>query len=137
MRLLFLFPAVLGGLVCAAPAHAGGSESGGFGISLTVPAICDIEANDFFLDPNSGTLVGQVAESCNSGRGFQILASHRPLGEDEAVEVSYGTQQATLDDSGLSPIAFRYGARHGMVPVSITPIVLAEAINVSFSLTAV
>ena len=137
MRLLFLLPAALGGLAFAAPAQAGGSDSAGFRISLTIPEVCDIRADDFFLDPTSGTVVGQIAESCNSGRGFQILASHRPLGEDESVEVNYGTQQSNLDDSGLSQIAFRYGPRHDMVPVSITPIVLAEAISVSFSLTVV
>ena len=137
MRLLFLFSAAIGGLVFAAPAQAGGSDSGGFRISLTIPVACDLEANDFFLDPNSGTVVGEVAESCNSNRGFQILASHRPLAENEAVDVNYGTQQASLDGSGLSAIAFRYGARHGSVPVSITPVRLVEAISVSFSLTAV
>lgn len=121
----------------ATPALASKNATGGFAIAVRVPEFCDLQANDFVADQQSTRVVGQVLETCNHNRGFQILASHRPLEIGEEVDVTYGNDRAQLDRSGLSPIAFRAGARHGSVPVAISTEGLTRTLQVSFSLTAV
>lgn len=119
------------------PASAASGDSGGFSISLTIPVVCDIEADDFVIDEGNNIVRGVVNEYCNSSRGFQILAGHRPLEDGEQVDLNYDGTLTSLDASGLSSVAFRSGARSGPVPVAIrTEGVLAD-LAVSFSVTAI
>ena len=119
------------------PASAASGDSGGFSISLTVPIVCDIEAADFVLDEGNNTIRGVVNEYCNSSRGFQILAGHRPLENGEQVDLDYDGTLASLDASGLSSVAFRSGARFGPVPVAIRTQGVLASLAVSFSVTAI
>ena len=128
---------VLAATVLTSPAVAAAHAAESFGISVQVPESCDIQASEFQTQAASGLLVGQVMEACNHGKGFQILASHRPLTDQEQVDVDYGGVLAHLEQSGLSPIAFRAGARYGAVPVRISARNLTQTLQVSFSLTAV
>ncbi|MEH6714808.1 hypothetical protein [Parasphingorhabdus flavimaris] len=119
------------------PAHAASQDSGSFSVSLNVPVICNIEAMDFVLDRTQNVVRGVVNENCNSSRGFQVLASHRPLGSGELVEINYDGSAAPLEASGLSAIAFRSGARFGPVPVAIRSQGVETNLAVSLSVTAI
>lgn len=123
--------------IFATPAIAGESASGGFRISLNVPVVCDLDAQPFELDASGQHFVGQVQEFCNSNRGFQVFASHRMLEQDESISVDYGGSRSTLDLTGMSPVAFRSGARFGYVPVSIEATNLRAPIALEFGLTAI
>src|SRR5690606_3076036 len=57
-------------------AHAAGGDSGGFGISLTIPEVCQIDASAIVHD-GSGLTSASVFEMCNSSHGFRVFASHR------------------------------------------------------------
>lgn len=120
----------------ATTAHAE-EASGGFNISLQVPVVCDLDATDFSLDQSQVELSGTVNEFCNSSRGFQVVASHRPLELSEIVEVNYGGEQTLLDRGGISNIAFRSGPRLSAVPVRIRVTGLETQLSVSFAITAV
>lgn len=135
--LYWYFAAPLVTLGSAVPALASSDATGGLTISVRVPEFCDLEANDFIADQQNARVAGEVLETCNHNRGFQILASHRPLDMGEEVDVTFGEVHAQLGQSGLSPIAFRAGARHGPVPVTISTDGLTRMLRVSFSLTAV
>jgi hypothetical protein len=128
---------VIATIVLTSPGHAAGHTEGSFSLSVRVPEACDIEAMGFQAQAGSGLVVGQVMEACNHNKGFQILASHRSLAEQERVDVDYGGVLTHLDRSGLSPIAFRAGPRFGAVPVKIAAHNLTQVLQVSFSLTAV
>jgi hypothetical protein len=120
----------------ATTAHAE-EASGGFNIALQVPVVCDLDATDFALDQSQAELSGTVNEFCNSSRGFQVVASHRPLELSETVEVNYGGEQTRLERGGLSNIAFRSGPRLSTVPVRIRVTGLETQLSVSFAITAV
>ncbi|MEW4448952.1 hypothetical protein [Qipengyuania sp. JC766] len=119
------------------PVQAIGKATGGFNISVSVPEYCDIRANDFKAQSDGDFVVGEVFETCNHSRGFQVLASHRSLADEEQVEVDYGGIRASLERTGLSSITFRAGPRYGAVPVKIAAKNLTEVLQVSFSLTPV
>lgn len=127
----------VGAAICSSPVLASSQDSGGFSVSLSVPVVCDIEAADFVLDKNQNIVRGVVNEYCNSSRGFQILAGHRPLESGEQIDLDYDGTATSLDASGLSTIAFRSGARFGPVPVAIRTQGVIENLAVSFSVTAI
>ncbi len=120
-----------------ATAHADPQSSGGFGITLTVPMVCDLDARDFVVDEAQENVSGFVREFCNSSRGFEVLASHRPLEEGEFVEVNYGNDYTRLEKAGISSVAFRSGPRLDTVPVRIRSVGLGSQLAVSFSITAI
>lgn len=131
---------VLAGLaysVAPSSASAAASSDGGFNISVTVPVVCDLDAENFQFDPSQNEVVGQVHEYCNSSRGFQVVASHRPLQASEIVEVGYGNQHSFLEERGLSTVAFRSGPRMSAVPVRIKASGLASQLSVAFAVTAI
>jgi hypothetical protein len=121
----------------AAPAQAATGASGGFTVSLEVPAVCDLSVPDFVVLEDQHAITGEVQEFCNSANGFQVIASHRPLNSDEVVEVDFGGELAQLDEGGVSSIAFRSGARFGYVPFRIDATHLEGGLAVSFSLIAI
>lgn len=121
----------------ATPAQAAEGASGGFNISLEVPAVCDLSVPDFVVLEDQQVVTGEVQEFCNSSNGFQIIASHRPLDPQEIVEVDFGGEFATLSEGGVSSIAFRSGARFGYVPFRIDAANLESGLAVSFSLIAI
>ena len=138
MKIFSILAAVFVALLLpTSPASAASGDSGGFSISLTVPIVCDIEAQDFVLDLETNMVRGVVNEYCNSSRGFQILAGHRPLELGEQVDLDYDGSPASLDASGLSSIAFRAGPRLGPVPVAINTQGVLSNLAVSFSVTAI
>lgn len=128
--------AVIGASVPAS-AFAAESASGGFNVSLTVPVVCDLDAQDFIVDEIRNSISGHVREFCNSSRGFQVLASHRPLEAGENVRLNYGGELAQLERAGISSVAFRAGPRLDTVPVQIQASGLETQLAVSFSLTAI
>jgi hypothetical protein len=121
----------------ATPAQAAEGAAGGFNISLEVPAICDLSLPDLVFLEDEHVVTGEVHEFCNSSNGFQVIASHRPLDASEVVEVDFDGEFATLSQDGLSPIAFRSGARFGPVPFRIDATHLEAGLAVSFSLIAI
>jgi hypothetical protein len=121
----------------ASPAQAAGDATGGFNISLEVPAVCDLSLPDFVVIEDQHAVTGEVQEFCNSSNGFQVIASHRPLNPDEVVEVDFDGELAQLDQGGVSSIAFRSGARFGYVPFRIDATHLESGLAVSFSLIAI
>ncbi len=123
--------------ILATPAQAADGASGGFNISLEVPAVCDLGMPDFVILEDQHAITGEVQEFCNSSNGFQVIASHRPLAPDEIVEVDFDGATAKLDEGGVSSIALRSGARFGYVPFRIDATHLEEGLAVSFSLIAI
>lgn len=120
----------------ATPAQAASGARGGFNISLNVPAICEIRLPDSVVVEGDHVVTGELQEFCNNPDGFQIIASHRPLNPDEVVEVALDGDLARLSEGGVSPIAFRSGARFGAVPFRIDASHLEGSLAVSFSLIA-
>jgi len=120
-----------------ANAMAASDASSGFGISLSIPVVCDLDAQDFVLDATQNRISGNVREFCNSSRGFQIMASHRPLYDGETVGLTYDGASAHLNSAGISTIAFRNGARFRSVPVQIEASGLETLLAVSFSIMAI
>lgn len=137
MRMSYM---ILAGLVFAgAPcsAMAATSSEGGFNISLYIPVVCDLDTTEFQFDSSQNEIVGQVHEYCNSSRGFQVVASHRPLEASESVEVGYGDQHSLLEQGGISMVAFRSGPRLSTVPVRIRASGLVSQLSVAFAVTAI
>ena len=121
----------------ATPAQAAAGATGGFNISLEVPAVCDLSLPDLVVVDDKHVVTGEVQEFCNSSNGFQVIASHRQLNPNEVVGVDFDGESATLSKGGVSPIAFRSGARFGAVPFRIDAKHLEGSLAVSFSLIAI
>jgi len=124
-------------LTFASTSSAKDSEDENFGMGAHVPVACDIQTSDFDLRPGAGRVTGRVLETCNTNRGFQVLATHRTLDTAENVSVSYNHQVTNLDKMGWSVISLRSGARYGYVPVTIDTANLQSQLTLSFSLVAV
>ena len=128
--------AVIASALPIIPAHAMDS-SGGLRISVTVPESCHLDAGEVQFSADGGQLVTTVTEICNSGRAFQVTASHRQLASAEKVSVFYAGNAVSLSDSGLSEIALRRGPTFERVPVAIDASNLETGIAISFGMTAI
>lgn len=117
------------------PAYAEASSSSN--ISVVVPEVCQIESSTITVDASGQSASGTVFEMCNSGRGFRVIASHRPLGSGEEVEINYGGEIRQLDGSGISNLAYRHGPIVGDVPVTLQSSGLAESFSVSIGFTII
>lgn len=112
-----------------APGHA--ETSGDFTVSLSIPEVCQIESSSLTIDASGQSASGSVFEICNSGRSFQIVASHRPLVSGEEVEIIYDGEVRQLDSSGISDVAYRYGPVASPIPVEIRTNGLIESFSIS------
>ncbi|WP_199504848.1 hypothetical protein [Qipengyuania sp. YIM B01966] len=123
--------AIVPAAIFASGANADVGSSASARITLVVPEVCQIEAASIVMHGARGSATGTVFEMCNSGRGFRVIASHRPLDEGEQVEINYGGQSRQLASSGISDIAQRSGPVVGHVPVSIRATQLSQSIAVT------
>lgn len=119
------------------PAHASDKSSGSFQVGARIPVVCTLETQSFRAEEGASVVTGSMFEACNTNRGFQVIATHRVLDEDERVRIRYGSSTAQLHPTGFSFVTTRAGARYGMVPVRIEPQQLNQPISISFSLSAV
>lgn len=120
-----------------APVLAGEGDAGQMRISVQVPEICSLASAPVAVAEAGQFARADLFESCNTDRGFQVLAAHRPLASDESASVTYDGTRSALGREGLSLVAFRRGARHGPVPVSVAADALDAPLAVSFALTPV
>ncbi|MEM7781247.1 MAG: hypothetical protein AAF697_12735 [Pseudomonadota bacterium] len=119
------------------PALASDKSSGSFQVGARIPVVCTLETGTFRAEEGATVVTGSMFEACNTNRGFQIIATHRVLEQDERIRVRYGTSSAQLHPTGFSFVTTRSGARYGRVPVRIEPQQLNQPISISFSLSAV
>lgn len=138
MRIQICLPVVAGiaALALSSTAMAADEAVGSAGVTATVPAVCDITADDFILT-DSGSITGSVFEYCNTDTGFQITAAYRALNALEAVTVRYDGNATALNGNGSTVVAFRWGQRLAQVPVVIEARDLGSPVAVAFSLAAV
>jgi hypothetical protein len=136
-RLIQCCAAALAFAAISSPAQARPNGSGSFRVGAVVPVVCGIDAPSLFVTEGSEEAVGSVQEFCNSARGFQIMASYRPLDAGEKVDLYYAGELTSLSSSGLSPVAFRSGPRVRTVPVSVRSTGLKSDLALSLALTAI
>lgn len=118
-------------------AHASDRSNGSFRVGAQIPVVCNLETQSFVADGDSARVRGSMFEACNTNRGFQVIATHRTLDDNERVSVRYGFEHSELHPTGFSYVATRAGARYGAVPVEIDARELNQPISISFSLTAI
>jgi hypothetical protein len=106
-------------------------------VSARIPVVCTISAPQLVAQQSSEIVTGTLFESCNTNRGFLIMASHRPLEQGEAASIYYDGQRSDLEAGGLSLVQSRFGARHGPVQVSVGTESLSAPIAISFAVTPV
>lgn len=121
---------------CAMPsaALAGPTAQGEARITLNIPEVCDIDADTFALG-SDGRINGVVREMCNSSRGYQVIAVHRPLLAGERATIRYANTTKELDASGQSPVVMRSGQRVANVPVSIDAEQIEQSLAVGLTLS--
>ena len=136
MRLVVKTIAAATCLAGAVPAVAGETASGSARITARVPEVCDLAAAPFTIS-ESGQVSGRLFEFCNSNRGYQVLATHRPLEGDERAFVNYAGRNTALSNNGLSTVAFRSGQRVETVDVVIDAREIAAPITVAFTMAAI
>lgn len=128
----------LAAIVCAAqPAMAADRSSGAYQVSARIPVSCNLDADSLVAQEGASVITGTIFESCNTNRGFQVLATHRSLGAGESVRVRYAGDMSELNQTGISVVTLRSGARFGPVPVQIDAREIDRPIAISFSLIAV
>jgi len=123
--------------VTSQPAVAGERSSTGMRVSVRIPPVCSLSSAPVIVLEGEQAAVSTFFESCNTNRGFQILAIHRPLEASELATVSYDQFESRLQPAGLSMIQFRHGARHGPVSVRVSADELTAPLAVSFAMTPV
>jgi hypothetical protein len=120
--------------LAAASAPALAQEgAGSFGVNVQVPEYCEINAPQILTADGDGMVAGSIFESCNTQEGFQVVASHRPLENNEWVAFSYAGNVRYLSRDGWSEVANRSGAKYGerQVSVSYTSLTAPLAINLT------
>lgn len=122
--------------VTAWPTFALANEpSQSFNVRVHVPEYCEINASTLFTSDGDGFASGTVFESCNTQEGFQVVASHRPLEEDEAVAFNYAGQLSYLRLDGWSQVANRTGAKFGTRPIGVQYSRLATPLAINLTIT--
>jgi len=124
-------------MLSSATAMAGENASAGMRISVRIPPMCSISTSSLVVQESATSAASTFFESCNSNRGFQVFATHRPLGLNEKADVQYDGVSAELSRAGMSLVQFRQGARHGPVVVRVAAENLAAPLAVSFAMTPV
>lgn len=137
MRPLSSMIAILASLTPAGFAYAQDNSRGNMRISVNVPESCHMQANTIAIAPGHSPILATITEACNSGRGFRVMASHRPLLSDERVEVIYAGNTVMLASSGVSDIVFRSGPSFEHVAVAVNVAELRSALSISFGMTAI
>lgn len=128
----FLFIAGVSALSTSAAAE---DASRGFQVSVTVPEYCEISSSDFLASTGDGFVSGSVFESCNVQSGFQVVASHRPLEQNEHATFSYAQEVRRLHSSGWSMVANRMGAQFGSRPISVQHTALSAPLAIHLTIT--
>lgn len=128
---------ILAAAFAVQPAFASDKSSGSFQVGARIPVVCSLETQSFRAEDGAAIVTGSMFEACNTNRGFQVIATHRVLDEDERISIQYGSSMAQLQQSGFSFVTTRAGARFGPVPVRIEPQKINQPISISFSLSAV
>ncbi|MEP0191732.1 MAG: hypothetical protein ABJP70_14030 [Erythrobacter sp.] len=123
--------------LASSAALASDRSNGSFQVGAEIPIVCNLETDTFIADQDASLVRGSMFEACNTNRGFQVIATHRTLEENERVSVRYGFERSDLHPTGFSYVATRAGARYGAVPVEIEARELNQPISISFSLTAI
>lgn len=108
-----------------------------FDIRVRVPEYCEINASTLLTSDGNGFARGTVFESCNTQEGFQVVASHRPLEQSEAVAFNYAGELSYLHEGGWSQVANRTGAKFGMRPISIQYSGLSTPLAINLTITTI
>lgn len=114
-----------------------GSKSSSFDIRVTVPEYCEINASTMLTSEGGGFVSGTVFESCNTQEGFQVVASHRPLENNETVAFNYAGELTYLRDDGWSQVANRTGAKFGFKPISLRYSALSTPLAINLTITTI
>lgn len=120
--------------LAASTAPASASDEGAMRISASVAPVCAIDPRDL-KQTAPDRLSGNIREFCNGGPGFQVIATHRALGENESAYVTYGNSRVELGRSGLSVLARRDGLRFATVPVEVDASELEAPLSLAFSIS--
>lgn len=120
----------------ATAAQAETNANGFFQMSAHVPEFCEISASPLFATSGDGFVMGTVLESCNSQRGYSVVATHRSLANSELVTFSYAGVERQLQSDGWSEVANRAGARYGVREISLRHSSLASPLIISLTVTA-
>lgn len=139
MQLKNLFAGGAAALLAATsqPAFAGEDAGGSMRISVRIPALCSLSSTPAVAQESGEVASSTFFESCNTNRGFQVVAFHRPLLDGEQASVTYDGAEAILRGDGFSPVQLRHGARHGPVDVRVSTRQLQSPLAVSFAMTPV
>ncbi|MGB3710544.1 MAG: hypothetical protein WA985_02530 [Erythrobacter sp.] len=121
----------------AQPALASDNSDSGMQVSARMPVLCAISSATAMASEDDAIARSTIFESCNTNRGFQIVAFHRPLADGEQANVTYDGQRTNLERTGFSMVQFRQGARHGPVDVEVATQQLRAPLAISFAMTPV
>ena len=131
-----LCTAAIAAIALPQAAFAEDNASQSFRINVRVPAYCEINASAIIASEGDGIATGTVFESCNSGDGFQVVASHRELETSEVVAFNYAGQTSYLRQDGWSQVANRMGAKHGLRPIAVQYSGLTQPLAINLTITS-
>lgn len=117
-------------------ANAEPNANSAFQMSASVPEFCEISASPLLASSGDGFVTGSVLETCNSQRGYSVVAAHRTLAASELVTFSYAGVERQLQSDGWSEVANRAGARYGVREISLRHTALTSPLIISLTVTA-
>ncbi|WP_170003318.1 hypothetical protein [Pseudopontixanthobacter vadosimaris] len=136
-RLINSILPIAGLALVASPALADTGRAGGaMRISAHVPEFCQITPLELFATAGDGRVSGSVLETCNSQRGYSVVATHRNLDDGETVAFTYAGTTSLLRSHGWSPVAYRAGARYGYRPLRVRYASLNRPLAINLTITA-
>ena len=139
MKKVRLYSAIACVSVAFTSSGAMAAEAGkaSFDVRVTVPEYCEINASTVLTSQGNGFASGTVFESCNTQEGFQVVASHRPLEQNEAVAFNYAGELTYLREDGWSQVANRAGAKYGLRPISVQYSGLSTPLAINLTITTI
>ncbi len=136
VRALFSATAIIGAIAATGAASAAENGSQSFAVRAHVAESCEINASTILTGNGAGFAAGSVFESCNTQEGFQVVAQHRWLEQNERVMFNYAGQTNFLQHDGWSHVATRLGAKFGTRPISVRYDGLTEPLSIGLTITA-
>ena len=123
----------------ATPAAAIAQESGSaaFRIKARVAEACAVDTSVAPITDEANGIIGTIAEACNSGDGYTIVANYRDLQASESATLIFEGRTIPLGPLGEATLATRRGPTKRIRTLNVSSSALESPLTLSIAIAAI
>lgn len=124
-------------IVTPAAAYAQESGSVAFRIKARVAESCAVDASVAPIANTATGMIGTIAEACNSGDGYTLIASYRELESSEAATLVFEGRTIALGRFGEATLATRRGPTRRMRTLNVSSSELESPLTLTIAIATI